>query len=231
MDRIEVIQYLLKGIGGKTYLEIGVEDGTSFCPIAAPRKIAVEPAPAHIDVRNHLFEHLNATYYQMPSDDFFAQKSHIFDNQKIDVALVDGLHEYAQSLRDVENCFGHLSSDGVIVMHDCNPATEQAARSWASLGWPESVRWIWNGDVWKTVVHLRSHRDDLNIFVLDCDYGLGIISNGKPKNMLSFSEAQIEEMTFHDLDGDREALLNLKGQEYFFEFLESRTLLHSANTM
>lgn len=31
----------------------------------------------------------------MPSDDFFAKKSHIFDNQKIDVALVDGLHEYA----------------------------------------------------------------------------------------------------------------------------------------
>jgi len=54
MDRIQVIQYLLREIDGKTYLEIGVEYGKSFCPIVAPRKIAVDPLPASTQVRAHL---------------------------------------------------------------------------------------------------------------------------------------------------------------------------------
>jgi len=223
MKRVDVIQYLLRKIGGKTYLEIGVERGESFCSIDVPRKITVEPVHASIEVQRHLLEHLNATYYQRTSDDFFAQKSGIFANQKIDVVLVDGLHTYAQSLRDVENCIRHLSSNGLIVMHDCNPTTASAATSWSSLGPTESVNCIWNGDVWKTIVYLRSHRDELNVFVLDCDYGLGIISKGKPENMLNFSAAQIEKMTFHDLDNNREVFLNLKNQDYFPEFIDQYT--------
>lgn len=171
MDKIQVIQYLLSEIDGKTYLEIGVEYGISFCPIVAPRKIAVDPLPASTQVRAYLLQHLKATYYQTTSDDFFAQKGHIFDEKKIDVALVDGLHTYAQSLRDVENCLMRLNTNGLIVMHDCNPLTESAAASWTSLGSPEFVSWIWNGDVWKTIAYLRSCRDDLNVFVLNCDLG------------------------------------------------------------
>jgi len=225
MDRIQVIQYLLREIDGKTYLEIGVECGESFCPVVAQRKIAVDPVPASTQVRIHLLQHLKATYYQTTSDDFFAQKGHIFDERKIDVALVDGLHTYAQSLRDVENCLRYLNKNGLIVIHDCNPSTESAAASWASLGSPESVNWTWSGDVWKTIAYLRSCRDDINVFVLNCDFGLGIISKAKPENMLNLSSDQIDEMTFKDLDNNREKILNLKSQEYLFEFMEKRALL------
>ena len=224
MDRIQVIQYLLSKIDGKTYLEIGVEYGKSFCPIVAPRKIAVDPVPASTQVRAHLLQHLKATYYQTTSDDFFAQKGHIFDEKKIDVALVDGLHTYAQSLRDVENCLMHLNTNGLIVMHDCNPLTESAAAL-------EFVNLIWNGDVWKTIAYLRSCRDDINVFVLNCDFGLGIISKAEPENMLNLSGAQIGEMTFKDLDNNREKILNLKSQEYLFEFMEKRTLPQSTGNL
>jgi hypothetical protein len=224
MDRIQIIQYLLREIDGKTYLEIGVEYGKSFCLIVAPRKIAVDPLPASTQVRTHLFQHLKATYHQTTSDDFFAQKGHIFDEQKIDVALVDGLHTYAQSLRDVENCLRYLNTNGLIVMHDCNPLTESDALSWPPPGSNESADWIWNGDVWKTIAYLRSCRDDINVFVLNCDYGLGIISKAEPENMLNLSGAQIDEMTFKDLDNNREKILNLKSQEYLFEFMEKRAL-------
>jgi len=117
---------------------------------------------------------------------------------------------------------GTLNTNGLIVMHDCNPLTESAAASWTSLGSPEFVNWIWNGDVWKTIAYLRSCRDDLNVFVLNCDFGLGIISKAEPENMLNLSGAQIDEMTFKDLDNNREKILNLKSQEYLFEFMEKR---------
>lgn len=32
----------------------------------------------------------------------------------------------------------------------------------------------WSGDVWKSIVHLRSIRPDLRVAVLDCDSGVGI---------------------------------------------------------
>ncbi len=223
MDKVQVIQYLLDQINGKTYLEIGVEFGKSFCPVIAQRKFAVDPIPANPQVRAHLLQHLKASYYQTTSDDFFACKGHNFHDQKIDVALVDGLHTYDQSMRDIENCLTHLSANGVIVTHDCNPPTESAAASWASLGLPRYIKLdVWNGDVWKAVVHLRSYRDDLNVFVLDCDYGLGIITRGTPENMLNLTAEEIDKMTFHDLDNNREQILNLKSPGYIYEFMEKK---------
>jgi hypothetical protein len=228
MDRIQVIQYLLNNLDGKTYLEIGVEYGKSFCPIAAPRKIAVDPIPASTQVRQHMLQHLNATYYQMTSDMFFANKSHILNDRKIDIAFIDGLHKYPQPLMDVENCLKYLSANGTIVLHDCNPPTESAAVSRPEPGANKSADWVQNGNVWKTIVFLRSCRNDINVFVLDCDFGLGIISKGKPDNMLNYSSAQIDEMTFKDLDSNREIILNLKSQDYLFEFVEKRIIAEPA---
>ena len=78
---------------------------------------------------------------------------------------------------------------------------------------------MWCGDVWKTIVHLRSTRKDLNIFVLDCDFGIGVVSKGSPDKWLDYSADQIKAMNFDDLNGNRDDLLNLKPQEYLYEFL------------
>ena len=61
-------------------------------------------------------------------------------------------------------------------MHDCCPTTPSMAfpaKSFAEAeaqnmnlpGWTSD----WCGDVWKTIVHLRSSRNDLAVAVLDCD--------------------------------------------------------------
>ncbi len=237
MDRINIIQNLLnqqEKFEEKTYMEIGVENGLCFSKITAPRKIGIDPASADAELERYLLRHPEATYYQIPSDDFFEQKSDILANQKIDVAFVDGLHTYDQSLRDVENCLKHLGENGIIVIHDCNPASAQIAGKRADLP-PDydreiiyqgrkaiaHFRAVWSGDVWKTIVWLRCHRDDLNVFVLDCDYGVGIISKGKSENMLEFTAAEIEKMTYENLDDNRELFLNLKNPEYLFEFMKT----------
>ena len=138
--------------------------------------------------------------------------------------FIDGLHTYEQSLIDVQNTLKFLNPTGVIVMHDCNPKDKLSALPGNSLhevsqlnlkGWNNE----WCGDVWKTIANLRSVRSDLNIFVLDCDFGLGIITRGKPNNSLDFSKSKLKNLRYSDLEQGRENILNLKSENYLEEFL------------
>ncbi|NCF75239.1 MAG: hypothetical protein GWO87_01995, partial [Xanthomonadaceae bacterium] len=142
-------------------------------------------------------------------------------NKKIDVAFIDGLHTYEQSLRDVKNCLNNLDDNGVIVVHDCNPLSEAAAnRSQSEAKKMKDWNGKWNGNVWKTIACLRSNRDDLNIFVLNCDQGIGIITKGKPENMLSYKLEEIKDMGYKYFNNNRNEILNLKSEEYLDNFLK-----------
>jgi hypothetical protein len=70
-------------------------------------------------------------------------------------------------------------------------------------------------------MHLRSTRDDINVFVLDCDHGLGIVTKGKQEKSLPFTPAQIEKLTYEELAANREAWLNLKPAAYFYDYFTS----------
>ncbi len=212
MDRKLAVQKILEKINGRTYLEIGVEDGYIFGQINAENKIGVDPMPAQEKVARILNE--NTKYFEMASDDFFKNEAEkIFSKSGIDAALIDGLHEYRQALRDVKNCLRYLNANGVIVMHDCNPATEE-------MQIVPRMQAVWTGDVWKAVAHMRQSMNDINIFVLNCDYGLGIITKGKPENMLDCSAEELENLSYEDLKNNREKLLNLKDAGYLQDFLE-----------
>ncbi len=211
----ELINSIMTEPGRRTYLEIGIRHGDTFCRINAPRKIGIDPIRATVPVKDYLINTFQATYYTKTSDLFFEEKWEIFDDDPIDVAFVDGLHAWEQVLRDVNNCLCHLSDDGVIVLHDCNPMSESAAAPGLTPAARKSVPSFdgsstWNGDVWKAIVYLRSCRFDLNIFVLDCDYGLGIITKGTPDNMLNIAPVDIPALTYDDLVANREEFLNLK---------------------
>jgi hypothetical protein len=125
----------------------------------------------------------------------------------------------------------YLNPKGVIIMHDCNPlhaafetpvknsideVLEKAKRG-EIPGWTN----VWNGDVWKALVHLRVKYPNLEIFTLDLDWGLGIIGN-VPGNydLLEFDARQIAKMNFNDLEANRVRLLNLKPPSYLNIFLE-----------
>jgi methyltransferase family protein len=122
----------------------------------------------------------------MTSDDFFANETASLEQHGIDVALIDGLHTYGQVVRDVENTLRYLRDDGVIVLHDCNPAHASSAcpvTSYADFR-AQNHWWNlrWSGDVWKAIVHLHSTRDDLRIAVLNCDFGVGLVRKGLPES-------------------------------------------------
>ena len=159
-------------------------------------------------------------YFRQTSDDFFAGNSGLFEKEKIDVVFIDGLHTYQQSLVDVKNCLKHLSDNGVIIMHDCNPTTEAMASSSFELFMDTPNRGkAWCGDVWKTIVHMRLAYKDLNVFVLDTDFGLGVITRGKQEDILDYNADEIEKMSYADLLKDRDNMLNLKSSDYLQEFI------------
>ena len=66
--------------------------------------------------------------FRKTSDDFFSLDAHkVFKENKIDVAFIDGLHTYEQSLRDAVNCLKYLNKGGLHYIHDCNPQSEEAS--------------------------------------------------------------------------------------------------------
>ena len=110
MNRISIVNGLLMARNNPTYLEIGVSNGKMFRKTKARKKIAVDPVIAF----DYDSSDLNNTYFEMSSDDFFRRGDELLQKRKIDVAFIDGLHTYEQSLRDVENCLKYLKRDGVI---------------------------------------------------------------------------------------------------------------------
>lgn len=232
MNRVIVIQEIINRKQAKTYLEIGTAKGKCFLNIKARKKISVDTGSYISFFRKlkHTFKspsNIFNKYYRMTSDEFFKKIPEILNGQKVDVIFVDGLHTHKQTLKDVENALPLLKEDGVMVLHDCNPPFESAAYPADSYeeyaknlhlpGWTGQ----WCGDVWKTVPYLRSTRNDLDIFVLDCDWGLGIITKREPKEALEYSPSEIEALTYHDLDNKRVKILNLKSPEYFQDFIQA----------
>lgn len=225
MNRKKVIHILMKQKNLSKYLEIGVFTGHIFFWIKSKFKIAVDPDFKFNQFKKSAKLLLNPfnffnQYFEKPSDDFFKENApEIFSDTKLEIALIDGMHEYLFALRDIENALNYLSENGVIILHDCNPQKKENAvsfREWKARDFKNT----WNGDVWRAVLHLRSLRKDINVFTLDCDHGLGVVTFGKPENPLNYTAEEIEKFTFEDFDANRLSWLNLKPADYFYEYFQ-----------
>jgi hypothetical protein len=191
MTRTEIINYLIKKINAKSYLEIGVrEPEGNYNFIICENKTAVDPVP------------LSPGIIALTSDNFFAQNKDTFD-----IIFIDGLHEADQVERDIINSLAVLNPGGYILCHDMNPTDELMQRV------PAETTGAWTGDCWKAWVKLRSERKDLAMFVLDTDYGVGIIQKGKQKLILLNGL----ELTYSNLVANRKEWLNLINSNMLYE--------------
>jgi SAM-dependent methyltransferase len=234
MNRLSVLQTIIDHIHAKTYLEIGVETGTIISNIDAPNKIGVDPKFLFSKrlVLKKLAGIINFKAIAATSDIFFDKEAEKLLRDGIDVALVDGLHTYNQSLRDIKNCLRYLNPGGVIVVHDCNPVNYASAypiqdsqslddvMKLAEAGELPGWNGSWNGDVWKSIAHLRITNTDLNVFTLDLDWGLGIISRGDYHPLTDISLEDLQKMDYYSFEKKRTELLNLKHPKYLTEFLK-----------
>ena len=181
MQRIEFINKIIEKYQYKDYLEIGVRGGVTFRSIQCNNKTGVDPVG-------------NPTY-KMTSDEFFKQ-----NKNKFDIIFIDGLHTKEQALRDVENSLKVLKSGGIIVMHDCNPHAEYLQ---VDEDDPRKQS-AWCGTVWKAWVSLRRKRSNLFMYVVNTDFGLGVIKKGIQECLKDDTE-----LTWEYLHNNRQMLLNL----------------------
>ena len=119
MNRRDIIQRTINKLSARNYLEIGVKKGKVFLEIKARKKIAVDPQ-FKIDTKRKIkswsknFFNIFNEYYEMTSDRFFEMHSNrLVQLSGLDVAFIDGLHTYKQSLKDVKNCLSFLNKNGV----------------------------------------------------------------------------------------------------------------------
>lgn len=157
MNRTDIINMLIKKYEYKSYLEVGTQDPTSnFDKIEVENKVSIDPFPR------------GEVTFVGTSDKYFES---IDENVKFDIIFIDGLHHSDQVLKDIENSLNHLSENGTIVCHDCLPTTEKMQERDDHGG-------EWTGDVWKAIAELRVESIDLDIRVVNTDYGCGIIRRG-----------------------------------------------------
>lgn len=203
MHHTQILQALIDTFGYQSFLEIGVDNGLNFVKLEVPHKVGVDPAKKSRRWATH----------SMRSDDYFQENPH----QTFDLIFIDGLHEADQVLRDVDNGLSVLNDGGTIVCHDLNP------RSFHHQVVPRvkpSGKWL--GDCWKAWVSLR-RRANLSLFVVDSDFGCGIIRRRHPSCSLGPHPLPLTglplTLDYKALAAHRAAWLNLISVETFQKWL------------
>ena len=193
------------------YVEIGVRDGESFRLVRADRRIGIDPErrPSMAILES------GEEFFETTSDEFFdLHADAVLRGATVDVALLDGLHEFRQVLRDFDNLERFMRPDGVVIVDDCNPQSAERASDVPIGG-------AWNGDVWKLVAYLVAERPDLRVTTIDADEGVGVITGfGRPG--ADIDEATVEyykSLPYGHLEADRTRIINLRPPSSFDSLL------------
>lgn len=198
LKRYQLINLLIKENNYKNYLEIGVYDGENIKNIICDTKDSVDPYIKDDKYNDLSKEQEYPVNYRITSDEFFEQVAPKL-NYKYDIIFIDGLHLTEQVDKDIENSLKYLNENGTIVLHDCNPSYE--------LQIVPRIYEYWSGDVWKSIIKLKHNRNDLDIFVVDTDTGLGVIS--KKENIINKTVELEKKLEWNYFDKNKKELLNL----------------------
>jgi hypothetical protein len=171
----DVLSFIHAWMKPSCYVEIGVGHGESLT-LARPGTsvVAVDPK---LEIA-YPVGHLSILEAKMTSDDFFisADAEHYFAQHVVDLALIDGMHQFEFALRDFINLEARAHASAMIVLHDTLPiGAAMAARHQRTP--------LWTGDVWKTAVALKTYRPDLTITTLDvAPTGLTLVTGLNPRS-------------------------------------------------
>lgn len=193
MNHTAIINALIKKFGYNSYLEVGTQlRRNNFDKIKCESKMCIDPDPAS-DAILHL-----------TSDEYFEKNP----NKTFDVIFIDGLHEATQVHRDIVNSFCVLNTGGAIVVHDLLPTDELMQRV------PRETK-IWTGNGYLAWIKCRRLNDDLEQFVIDSDFGVGILREGQQET-LKINQP----ITYDDFERNKQEWMNIITVEQFNKWLE-----------
>jgi hypothetical protein len=181
--RYEIIQEIINFKNYETYLEIGCDRDQSFSNILIKQSWGVDPNEGGT--------------HKMTSDEFF-----LLNKKKFDIIFIDGLHEYSQVMKDINNSLNSLNQNGVILLHDCLPRS-----IWNQI-FPR-INSDWNGDVWKSIVHARTF-SHIDTYTLIADRGIGIIFPRPNRKILDLKNTtNFKKLKYKDYFTNHEKFMNL----------------------
>ena len=169
--RWDLIQFIIDKYDFQDYLEIGCDKDQLFSKIVIKNKVGVDP--------------VSGGTIRSDSDSFFKS-----NHKKFDIIFIDGLHHYNQVSKDITNSLKILNENGFILVHDCLP------RTIAHQAIPR-YRGSWNGDVWKSIVELRT-RKNLEVVTCEIDFGVGIIQKKENSKILNLKIDNFKNLKFKD---------------------------------
>lgn len=200
LTRTDIINRLIEERGYTSYLEIGLDNPfLNFARIKCQKKESIDPfdpclnfCAAWNDDNIEVF--MKYLTYRMTSDDFFIA----YPEKKYDIIFIDGLHLETQCDKDIKNALQHINEDGIVVVHDCLPTSEQCQAE-------ENPNGSWVGTVWKSMVKYTQFTS-LDIKIIDVDWGVGIIEYSRETN---FDIPEKLDMDFLYFNENKFDLLNI----------------------
>jgi tetratricopeptide (TPR) repeat protein len=173
----EVLARVHEALRPRSYLEIGVEHGTSLAlAVHSHQVVGVDPVPRPPARALPA----GARLFHMTSDTFFERYScaDVFGAASVDLAFIDGMHWFEYALRDFRNVERWCGAGSTIVLHDCLPPHPVAAAR-------ERRSNFWVGDTWKALECLLELRPDLKVTIVPCfPSGLVVMQNLDPGSTL-----------------------------------------------
>jgi hypothetical protein len=204
-DYFRILARIHEHLRPATYLEIGVDEGRSL-EIVRPETLTLG-----IDPNVHLRKPATSRQqvFEQTSDDFFEKYDvkRLLGDKPLDLAFIDGMHQFEFALRDFINVEKYCSANSIILIHDVYPIDAVSAQR-------ERVSNFWSGDIWRLILLLRKYRPDLTVNTIGArPTGLAIVQNLNPHSRV-LAERQreiIDEFLALDisvLDGRKREMLN-----------------------
>ena len=162
LDHIEVIEFFVRLLRPKNFIEMGTQFGETavkILPLIPEHYYGVDIIKQ--DNMKYLDKkHDNLHFFEMSTDAFFETS---FDARFFDMAFIDASHDYEQTYRDFLNIKNFIVPDGIIFFHDTYPAT--MADTKPSL----------SGDCYKLPEKIRlEHNDEFEIITFPVNPGLSM---------------------------------------------------------
>lgn len=185
------------------YLEIGVENGYTFNNVHFLNKVGVDPLP-HFESEDLVLK---------TSDDYFLQNESIDEGKKFDIVFIDGLHQYDQVVKDINNSIRFLNENGKILLDDIIPLNydEQLkvpVKHEIKNGILKTLI-PWTGDVWKTLYHiliLYSEHIDFQYFYHGYYRGISVL---QIKSFFQIPESELDAINNYTYETDFKKYIEL----------------------
>jgi predicted O-methyltransferase YrrM len=160
INHTQIIYTIAGAIEAKSYLELGLYDGSTINKISQ-----IVPTCVGVDINQ---VKIDGIFYLGTTDNFFKENQRTFD-----VIFIDADHSFPSVKKDFNNSLKCLNKYGVILLHDTDPISEKYLQAG------------YCNDAYKIIKYIELEHKDLNIITLPIqEAGISIVNHKRDRRTL-----------------------------------------------